>query len=259
MKRGEPSIGSWLSIPSPFSAECMCRLGFDWLVIDMEHNPISIETAALMTSSMFGSSTAPLVRIPWNTGENIKRVLDMGAWGIVVPMVKTREEAERVVREAKYSPEGGRSVGGRRHAMGFSSEPSTYYAQANDEILVVVQIEHIEAIRNLGDILSVPGIDACFIGPNDLMSSMGLRPQMTSEEPTVIEAIERVRTTAKKYGVASGIHVSDAETANARIAEGFQFIAIGSELSFMMNQGQEVLNGLVNNAVHSYERREIRY
>src|SRR5579859_7714734 len=193
---GEPSVGTWLSIPSPFVAEYMAQVGFDWLVVDTEHNPVDIETTATMFMAMAGSNTAPMVRIPWNTGENIKRVLDAGAWGFVVPMVNTREEAERAVGAALYPPAGSRSVGGGRHTISFADDGSAGYQQrANDNVVVVLQAEHIQAVERADEILSVPGIDACFIGPNDLMASMGKRPQLESDDERVVEAIEHVRTT----------------------------------------------------------------
>lgn len=260
LQQGLPSIGTWLSIPSAYTSEVMAQAGYDWLVIDMEHNPISIETAGLMTSSMFNSKTVPLVRIPWNHGENIKRVLDMGAWGIVVPMVNSRAEAEQVVRDAKYFPDGGRSIGGRRHAMGFGAEASSYFAKANDEILIVIQIEHINAVNQIDDILSVPGIDACFIGPNDLMSSMGLVPQLESNDPEVAQAIEKVKAAAKRHGIPTGIHVANAETANKRISEGFQFIAIGSEVGCMLTKALNDISKLDASALESSKaQQEVRY
>jgi len=260
LKEGKPSVGTWLSIPSVYTCEMMAQVGYDWLVIDMEHNPISIETAGLMVSSMFNSDTVPLVRVPWNTGENIKRVLDMGAWGIVVPMVNSRLEAEQAVREAKYFPEGRRSIGGRRHAMGFATETSNYFARANEEILIVIQIEHIEAVRNIDDILSVPGIDACFIGPNDLMSSMGLKPTLESDDPEVLKAIETVKAAAKRHGVPAGIHVANPETANQRIKEGFQFIAVGSEIASMLSKVMSDISKLDPAALgRSVRRQEVRY
>jgi 4-hydroxy-2-oxoheptanedioate aldolase len=260
LKQGLPSVGTWLSLSSPYAAEAMSSVGFDWLVIDMEHSPISIETAGLMVSSMFDSNTVPLVRIPWNTGENIKRVLDMGAWGIVVPMVNSREEAEAAVAHAKYFPYGRRSIGGQRHALGFKACSSEYFEKANEEILVVVQIEHIEAVNKIDEILSVPGIDACFIGPNDLMSSMGLKPQLESEDPEVLETIRIIREAAKRHGIASGIHVGSAKTANTCIQEGFQFIAIGSELSYMLTKAQDEISQLVESATgQKLSNQEIRY
>jgi hypothetical protein len=161
---GEPSIGTWLSLPSPEAAEYVSKLNLDWLVVDAEHNPADIRTLAQMFMAMGNSSIAPLVRIPWNAPENFKRVLDAGAWGIVVPMVNTREEAERAVAAMRYTPLGNRSVGGGRHALSFETTAKDYYAAANDELLLVLQIEHIKGVENADEILSVPGVDACFIG-----------------------------------------------------------------------------------------------
>src|SRR5215213_1602307 len=129
---GEPSIGTWLSLPSPEAAEYVSRLGFDWLVVDTEHNPVDIRTLAQMFAAMAASSTAPMVRIPWNSPENFKRVLDAGAWGVVVPMVNSREEAEQAIAAARYYPDGSRSVGGGRSPMSFDTGAEEYYRNAND-------------------------------------------------------------------------------------------------------------------------------
>src|SRR5687768_15894152 len=129
LKAGEAVVGSWLGIPSAVSARFMAQLGFDYLTVDMEHQPIDIETAAAMFATIAQAGGTPLARIPWNTAENVKRVLDCGAHGIVVPMVNTREEAEAAVRAAKYPPAGIRSVGGALHAMNFGTDPATYYAR----------------------------------------------------------------------------------------------------------------------------------
>src|SRR3954469_15823308 len=165
---GEPSMGTWLSPSSPAAAEYVSRLGFDWLVVDTEHNPVDIRTLAQMFAAMAASSTAPMVRIPWNSPENFKRVLDAGAWGMVVPMVNSREEAEQAVSAARYFPDGSRSVGGGRFPMSFDAGAEEYFRNANDQILVVLQIEHIQGVENADAILSVPGVDACFIGPTIL-------------------------------------------------------------------------------------------
>ena len=147
LKSGEPSIGTWLSLPSPEAAEYVSKIGFDWLVVDAEHNPVDIRTLAQMFAAMSASGIAPMVRIPWNSPENFKRVLDAGAWGVVVPMVNTREEAERAVEAARYYPDGNRSVGGGRHALSWDSSGAEYYRNANDQVLVVLQIEHIRVSR----------------------------------------------------------------------------------------------------------------
>src|SRR5262245_36927044 len=175
-----------------------------------------METAGASIVALANADVAPLVRIPWNTGENIKRVLDIGAWGIVVPMVNSRAEAEAVVRAARYRPIGERSIGGAMHASNFATDAATYYAKANDEILVVVMAEHVDAVENIGAIVSVPGIDAIFVGPNDLHASMGLPPSFDSDHPQFNDALKKILSHAKARGIAAGIHVADAAQAQRR-------------------------------------------
>src|SRR5262245_56881621 len=159
LKKGETSIGTWLTLPDPVVAQLLARSGFDWLTVELEHTPTTFEHAAQSFGLIASANTVPLARVPWNTGENIKRVLDTGAWGVIVPMVNSRAEAEAVVNASRYAPIGQRSVGGQLHATNFETDPGTYYDRANDEILVVVMAEHIKAIEAADDILSVPGID----------------------------------------------------------------------------------------------------
>src|SRR3954463_14442176 len=134
---GEPSIGTWLSLPSPETAEYVSRLGFDWLVGDTEPNPVDIRTLAQMFAAMAASTTAPMVRIPWNAPENFKRVLDAGAWGVVVPMVNSRAEAEMAAEATRFPPKGKRSVGGSMPAVRFGTTGGDYLKNADDEILLV--------------------------------------------------------------------------------------------------------------------------
>ncbi len=243
---GEPSVGTWLALPSPESAEYVSALGFDWLVVDSEHNPIDIRTLAQMFTAMAHSSVAPMVRIPWNTAENFKRVLDAGAWGVVVPMVNSRAEAEQAAAALRYPLQGTRSLGGGRHALSFATAAEQYFRHANEELLLVVQIEHIAGVEHADEILSVPGIDACFIGPNDLAASMGigLGVPLESDHPQLVEAIEHVRAACQRHGVASGIHCSHAAGVRRRIAEGFQFCAMASELRYMLAGLREDLSQL---------------
>ena len=244
LKRGEPSVGTWLTLPDPVSARLMARVGFDWLTVELEHTPVNFETAAQSFTVIAGSNCVPLARVPWNTGENIKRVLDTGAYGIVVPMVNSRAEAEAAVRAARYQPLGERSIGGQMHAANFDTDPATYYARANEEILVVVMMEHIKAIEAADQILSVPGVDVAFIGPNDLTNSMGKRPVFDSDDKEFKDAVAHVLATARKHGVAPGIHVLDAPAAQRRLGEGFQFIAITSEAGMMLTKAGEIAKNL---------------
>src|SRR6478609_3738747 len=166
LKRGEPSVGTWLTLPDPLAARMMARVGFDWLTVELEHAPTSFETAATSFAIIAASGPVPLARVPWNSVENIKRVLDTGAWGIVVPMVNSRAEAEAAVAAARYAPHGNRTIGGQLHAINFECSPGAYYAGANQEILVALMAEHVTAIEHADEIFSVPGIDVVFIGPN---------------------------------------------------------------------------------------------
>jgi 4-hydroxy-2-oxoheptanedioate aldolase len=244
LKQGQPSIGTWLTLPDVVAARLMARVGFDWLTVELEHTPVNWETAANSFAIIAASNVVPLARVPWNTGENIKRVLDNGAFGIVVPMVNSRSEAEAVVNAARYHPLGNRSIGGQLHAANFDTDPATYYAKADEEILVVVMIEHVEAVEAADEILSVPGIDAVFIGPNDLLNSMRQPPAFDSQHPAFVATVQQVLKTANKHGVAAGMHTLDAEGARKRLAEGFQFIAVASEAGFMLSKAQETLRAL---------------
>jgi 4-hydroxy-2-oxoheptanedioate aldolase len=237
LQAGEPSVGTWLSLPSPEAAEFLGRLPFDWLTVDAEHNAVDIRTLAQMFSAISAAGTAPMVRIPWNTPETFKRVLDAGAWGIVVPMVNSREEAEQAVEATRYYPQGRRSVGGGRHALSFGTDSKTYYDHANENILLVLQIEHIEGVENIDEIMSVPGFDACFIGPNDLAASMGLGlgVPLESDIPELVDAIRTIRESAVAHGIAPGIHTSGPEGIRQRIDEGFQYLAMASEIRFMLS------------------------
>jgi 4-hydroxy-2-oxoheptanedioate aldolase len=246
LQAGEPSVGTWLALPSPEAAEHLATLGFDWLVVDTEHNAIDIRTLSQMFGAIAPSGVAPMVRIPWNTGENIKRVLDAGAWGIVVPMVNSRAEAELAVESSRYPPKGARSVGGGMTGLRFGTTGGEYLKHADDEILVVIQIEHIMGVEHADEILSVPGVDACFIGPNDLAASMGIGVgvPLESDHPQLVEAIEHIRETCVKHGVAPGVHTSGANGVNQRIAEGFQFLAMASELRYLLSSLNDELGAL---------------
>lgn len=226
---GEPSVGSWLSLASPFSAEYMAHVGFDWLVVDTEHSPVGFEHTVHCFQAICTTNTIPMARVAWNDPMLIKRLLDAGSMGIVVPMVNSLEESERAVKSMKYPPEGYRSIGGGRCSV----YGSDYVAKANEETAVIVQIEHIEAVRKAREILSVKGVDACFIGPNDLAGSMGLPPDLRGTHPDHAAAIMEVLKTAKEAGVAAGIHCANAEDANMRIEQGFKFIAISSDAGFV--------------------------
>lgn len=244
IKRGEPALGAWLSLPSVLSARIMARLGFDWLVIDMEHSAQNPALMADMVATIADAGTcAPFVRLPGHNVEWFKWALDAGAWGIVVPMVNTREEAQRVIEFAKYPPEGQRSIGGTFAPYGFGSTNWSEYAQiANGETLVAVQIESTHALEKLDDILSVPGIDVAFVGPNDLHAQLGLTPSSDGAEPEFMAALARIQESARMHNVALGIFSDDGEAATRRVTQGFQMISVTTDISGMIAGATRNLN-----------------
>jgi 4-hydroxy-2-oxoheptanedioate aldolase len=244
LKAGKPAVGTWLSLGSITAARFMARVGFDWLTVDVEHSLVNVETTTHMIASIADAGGVPLVRVPSNRHDHIKRVLDNGGFGVVVPMVNTRAEAEAAVSACRYPPFGTRSVGGTVHALNFAASPADYYARANDEVLIVLQCEHILAVRTFEDVFSVPGVDAVFVGPNDLAASMR-GPDGAPPTPEAFrQALADILAAAKRIGVPAGIHTFSIEEARSRIAEGWQFIAVNSELKFLSDGARQVVDGL---------------
>ena len=169
---GEPQVGTWLSFGNVFSARLMARVGFPWLTVDLEHSPSTGRRPSLMFAAIADSGCVPLARVPRGDHDLIKRVLDGGAMGIVVPMIDTVEEARLAIAAAKYPPTGNRSIGGSIPALNFQATAGEYYQHANDNILVVLQTESPQGVDNADEIYSLPGVDAIFVGPNDLMWQM---------------------------------------------------------------------------------------
>ncbi|MFO0959887.1 MAG: aldolase/citrate lyase family protein [Isosphaeraceae bacterium] len=244
LREGKPQVGTWLSLGSPFAARYMARTGLPWLTVDMEHSQPSIETASLMFGAIADAGCIPLVRIPANRHDVIKVALDCGAMGIVAPMVMSADEARAIVAATRYPPIGNRSVGGSLHALNYAATSDAYFRRANDEILVVIQAEHIDAIDIADEIYSVPGVDAVFIGPNDLAASMRAADGMPPTPEALEAAFTRVREAAQRQGIAPGMHVFSAADALKRIAEGWRFLAVNSELRFMLQGASDLVKQL---------------
>jgi 4-hydroxy-2-oxoheptanedioate aldolase len=241
LKAGNPSVGTWLSLGNITAARFLARAGFAWLTVDIEHSLVDWETATHIFASVADAGCTALARVPANRHDHIKRVLDIGAHGIVVPMVNSREEAQAAVAATKYPPIGNRSVGGAVHALNFDATANEYYARANDEILVVLQCEHITAVENADAIFSVPGIDAIFVGPNDLAASMRSPDGKPPSGEATTQVMKRILEACRRNKVAPGLHCGSAEEARLRIDEGWQFIAVASELRMMLNAADEVV------------------
>lgn len=244
LRDGLPQVGTWLSLGNVMATRVMARVGFPWLTVDMEHSPISWEQAGVLLGAIADAGCVPLCRVPEGRHENIKRALDAGAHGIIAPMVDTVEQAREIIAAAKYPPIGTRSVGGTLHALNFGATAGDYYKKANDQILVILQTESPRGVENAEEIYSLPGVDAIFVGPNDLTAQMR-SPEGIDPSPDELEAmLQRVLAAGKKTRTPVGLHVQTVEAVQKRIAEGWQFIALGSELRMMVSQAQQFVAGL---------------
>jgi 2-dehydro-3-deoxyglucarate aldolase len=234
LKRGEVSLGSWMSMAHVSIAEILASAGYEWVVVETEHTAIDVSEVLRLLVAIEHAGAVPLVRLAWNDPIQCKAVLDSGAAGVLVPMVNTKADAELAVKSAKYPPLGARGVGLAR-AQGYGQRFDEYVARANDDTLLIVQIEHEEAVRNIESILSVPGIDGTFIGPYDLSMSMGLPGKL--DHPDVVAARSRVLQATKAHGLIPGIHLVHPDKAAAdlpRLIEaGYRFIALGTDILFL--------------------------
>jgi len=190
IKAGKKTAGAWVQLASPFTAEIFSSAGFDWLMLDMEHAPGDILTLVSQVHAMKGTDSVPLVRTPWNDFVAIKKILDAGAQGVLIPYVNSKEEAELAVKTCKYPTEGIRGVAGSPRAAGYGMNIGNYLQRANDEIFIMIAVETPEAVKNLDEILEVEGLDGIFIGPMDLASSMGYFGNPA--EPKVQAAIKEI-------------------------------------------------------------------
>jgi len=229
LKAGKPAVGIWLSVPSLTSAEALATVGWDWLTLDVEHAAMNLETQQAMFLAIASQGCVPLARIAANDTTIIKQTLDAGAMGVVVPMVCSAEEAAHAVAACKYPPAGVRSAGGGRWRYGYGAD---WQPRANEQTLCIVMIEHKTAVERAEEILGVPGVDACFIGPNDLSWSMGLYGMRDEKHA---QALLRVRDAGRKTGTPVGLHCGSPEEVLQRIEQGFQFLACQNEMAFMMS------------------------
>ena len=239
---GETVLGAWLSLPDALAAEAMALLGWDWLLIDMEHGPAALHEAAAMLTAVRTTDVTAFIRPAWNEPSQIQRALDLGPMGVVVPVVDTADDARRVVRDARFSPLGERSRGGVRVGYAFRTTPATYFDRANDEVLVLVQIETQTAVSNLEEILAVEGIDGVFVGPNDLAGSLGKRwPDAWSDDAymAVIHRVAGVTNGARKI---AGILANGTAMAKQVAEMGYRFVGISSDVNYMTAAAKRALD-----------------
>ena len=243
LKSGDVALGAWNMIPHPNVAEMMAGEDFDWICVDMEHTAQEIQTLENIARAVKGSGTDLLVRLPSCDDVAAKKALDCGADGIIVPCVNTKEEAERAVAIAKYPPEGMRGASLAR-CTDYGRNFHGYFKEANENVLVVIMLEHIDAVKNVDEILSVPGIDATFIGPYDLSSSMELAGQL--DHPDVLAAQKTLLDACIRHGVPPGFHIvpNDPPQVKKRMDMGFRFIALGLDTGFIIEGCRAMLAGV---------------
>ncbi len=232
------AINGWLTIPDSFSAEVMANQGWDTLTVDMQHGLIDQAAMLGMLQAISTTPTVPVVRVPWLEPGIIMKALDAGAYGVICPMINTREDAEKLVAYSHYAPQGTRSFGPIRASIYGGPD---YAENANATIVTFAMIETAQALDNLDEILSVPGLDAIYIGPSDLSLSLGCRPVFDDVDDKAAQAIDHIVERARAHGVVAGIHNGRPDVAQARIDKGFRFVTLGSDARMLAAGSQDLL------------------
>ncbi len=229
-RRGDQTLGGWLSIGNAHTAEIMANMGFDWICIDLQHGLLDYCDLKTMLPAISTSNTTPIVRVPWNEPSIIMKVLDAGAYGVIVPMVNNRKEAEAAVAACRYPPDGMRSFGPVRAAL---YGGSGYAAEANNQLACVVMIETKDGIENLEEIITTPGVDGVYIGPADLALALGLPPLGDNNVPQHAEMVKHIYNSCRNHNLAVGIHTSSEAFFQRYLKQGFQFVTLGTDSGFM--------------------------
>ena len=236
LRKGELLIGTLVSLPSPEITEILSSVGYDWLFIDAEHGAFNPQQAQSMLQA--AGDVPCVIRVPSGDEVWIKKALDIGAAGIIVPQVHTAEQAKQIVKSCKYSPQGSRGVGiGRAHNYGMGFED--YIKKANKNTAVVLQAESQQAIDNIEAIAAIKGVDAILIGPYDLSASLGKIGQVS--HPAVVKAIDKVTKTCKKSGVKLGFFGVNADAVKPYMKKGFTLITVGVDTLFLIKSAKETL------------------
>lgn len=236
--QGKAALGTFCLGGSPLLTETLGQAGYDFVIVDCQHGESNPGNLLAMLQAVSCTPATPLVRVTANAPADLQRALDLGAYGLVVPMVNTRAEAEVVLRSVRYAPAGARSWGPIRGGLYGGAD---YFAKAHEELLVIAMLETAEAVRNAGEILGVPGIDGCFIGPNDLSVALGFSSELAEYPPPVEEAILAIRDAAVAAGKAPGIYTPNAAAAKARLAQGFRFVCIRNDFGMVAAAAAEDL------------------
>jgi 4-hydroxy-2-oxoheptanedioate aldolase len=235
---GAVTLGGWCSIPGAFGAELLGYCGFDWICIDTQHGIIGYDQMVGMLQGLSISGTPSFVRVSWNAPFEIMKALDAGAQGVIVPMINSSDEAAQAVRACKYPPDGIRSYGPTRAALGRSDYSP---AVANRETVCAVMVETLEGLANLDQIVTTPGVDAVFVGPNDLAVTSGLPPSFMVTEPEREQQIMSVLNACNRHGVIAGIFCGSLEMTAHWRASGYRMLTVASDAMLLRQAAQQVL------------------
>lgn len=239
---GRTALGAIATMPSVQTVQIMARSGLDWILVDMEHGAIDPGAASAMIAATSGTPCVPLVRVPTVTPTEAKLPLDLGAMGICFPMTTTRAAAESAVRAVRYPPTGERCCGPFYAAPRWGLSVREYLDCADEEVLAIGTIEHIDAVKSVGEIVCVPGLDLLFIGPGDLATSMGLRGQ--TDHPEVVAAIETLEKPIRKSPVVLGGVATTLDNANDMIARGYRALVLGFDWSLLQRGIDSAIQGI---------------
>ena len=243
MAEGRPALGYLVTMPSVQLVQALARTGVDWLMLDMEHAPIGIESVAAMIAATGGTPAAPLVRVSGARPEVVKPVLDSGALGVVFPQVATRQEAEATVQAVRYAPAGRRGYGPTYAALRWGLANLDYLAAANEAVLNVVLIESLAGVHALGDILAVPGLDVVAVARGDLSENLGVAGQF--QHPRLGEVVAQAEDAILGHGgVALGGIAFSADEARAMIGRGYRFIVLGSDAGLIAGAAQRMVQAI---------------
>ena len=229
-EQGQSVVNGWLAIPNSFSAEVIANAPFDSVTVDMQHGMVDFQAGVSMLQAISTCDVTPLARVPWNDPAPIMKMLDAGAYGIICPMVNTREECERFVGACRYAPAGYRSYGPSRAILYGGAD---YASEANNTVITFAMIETATAMDNLDSIMSVEGLDAIYVGPSDLAISLGNPPSPEPAADNVIVAIEEILKVAHKHGVKAGIHCPSGSSVRDKFKKGFDFATILTDFRLM--------------------------
>ena len=240
-RESKPVVNGWVAIPDGFAAEVMARQGWDSITVDMQHGVTHYDTAVECLRAITTTATVPLARVPWNEPGIIMKALDGGAFGIICPMVSNREEAERFVGACRYPPDGYRSIGPVRASLYAGAD---YVARAAELVLAFAMIETRESLDHLDEIMSTPGLDGIYIGPNDLCASLGRPPSLDTRDEVAFPWIERILACAQANGIQAGIHCMATDYANEMVERGFSFVTIASDARLLAGAAKSAVDAM---------------